>query len=70
MNNDLDFITVEKGARARGYIVALVSLRKDLPVSDNRDIQYSCEGYMAMALVVQETFSSLLVVTLNGVRIA
>jgi hypothetical protein len=35
-----------------------------------RDIQYSCEGYMALALVVQETFSSLLVVTLNGVRMA
>jgi argininosuccinate lyase len=57
-----------KGARARGYIVALVTLHKDLPVSDNRDIQYSCEGYMALALVVQEIFSSLLVVTLNGVR--
>jgi argininosuccinate lyase len=41
-----------KGARARGYIVALVTLRKDLPVSDNRDIQYNCEGYMALALVV------------------
>jgi hypothetical protein len=35
-----------------------------------RDIQYSCEGYMALALVVQETFSSLLEVTLNGVRMA
>jgi hypothetical protein len=35
-----------------------------------RDIQYSCEGYMTLALVVQETFSSLLVVTLNGVRMA
>jgi argininosuccinate lyase len=35
-----------------GYIVALVSLRKDLPVSDNRDLQYSCEGYMALALIV------------------
>jgi hypothetical protein len=34
------------------------------------DIQYNCEGYMALALVVQETFSSLLVVTLNGVRMA
>jgi hypothetical protein len=53
-----------------GYFDALVSLRKDLPVSDNRDIQYNCEGYIALALVVQETFSSLLVVTLNGVRIA
>jgi argininosuccinate lyase len=60
--------TIEKEARARGYIVALVTLRKDLPVSDNRDIQYNCEGYMALALVVQETFSSLLVVTLNSVR--
>jgi argininosuccinate lyase len=57
-----------KGVRARGYIVALVTLHKDLPVSNNRDIQYSCEGYMALALVVQETFSSLLVVTLNDVR--
>jgi argininosuccinate lyase len=35
-----------------GYIVALVSLRKDLPVSDKRDLQYSCEGYMALTLVV------------------
>jgi hypothetical protein len=35
-----------------------------------RDIQYSCEGYMALALVVQETFSSLLVVTLIDVRMA
>jgi hypothetical protein len=52
------------------YFDALVSLHKDLSVSDNRDIQYSCEGYMALALVVQETFSSLLVVTLNGVRMA
>jgi hypothetical protein len=34
------------------------------------DIQYSCEGYMALALVVQETFSSLLEITLNGVRTA
>jgi hypothetical protein len=30
------------------------------------DIQYSCEGYMALALVVQVTFSSLLVVRKNG----
>jgi hypothetical protein len=50
--------------------VALVTLRKDLPVSDNRDGQYSCEGYMALALVIQETFSSLLVVILNGIRMA
>jgi hypothetical protein len=50
------------------YFDALVSLHKDLSVSDNRDIQYSCEGYMALALVVQETFSSLLVVILNGIR--
>jgi hypothetical protein len=35
-----------------------------------RDISYSCEGHMALALVVQETFSSLLVVTLIGVRTA
>jgi hypothetical protein len=35
-----------------------------------RDIQYSYEGYMALALVAQETFFSLLVVTLNGVRMA
>jgi hypothetical protein len=34
------------------------------------DIQYSYEGYMALALVVQETFSSLLLVTLIGVRMA
>jgi hypothetical protein len=34
------------------YFDALVSLHKDLSVSDNRDIQYSCEGYMALALVV------------------
>jgi hypothetical protein len=35
-----------------------------------QDIQYNCEGYMALALVVQETISNLLVVTLNGVRMA
>jgi hypothetical protein len=35
-----------------------------------RDIQYSCEGYMTLALVVQETFSRLLVVTIIGVRMA
>jgi hypothetical protein len=34
------------------------------------NISYSCEGYMTQALVVQETFSSLLVVTLIGVRMA
>jgi argininosuccinate lyase len=61
-------LLLKREARARGYIVALVSLRKDLPVSDNRDIQYSYESYMALALVVQETFSSLLVFTLNVVR--
>jgi hypothetical protein len=53
-----------------GYFDALVTLYKDLSVSDNRDIQYSYEDYMALALVVQETFSSLLVVTLNGLRMA
>jgi hypothetical protein len=42
-----------KGARALCYFyVALVSLCKDLSVSDNRDLQYSCEGYMALAVVV------------------
>jgi hypothetical protein len=35
-----------------------------------RDMQYNYEGYMALALVVRETFSSLSVVTLNGVRMA
>jgi hypothetical protein len=35
-----------------GSFVSLVSLRKDLSISDNRDIQYSCEGYMALTLVV------------------
>jgi hypothetical protein len=30
-----DFITVGKGARARGYFVALVSLHKDLSVHDH-----------------------------------
>jgi hypothetical protein len=35
-----------------------------------QDIQYNCESYMALDLVVQETFSSLLVVTLNGVRMS
>jgi argininosuccinate lyase len=32
-------------------VVALVTLYKDLSVSDNRDIQYSCEGYTALALI-------------------
>jgi hypothetical protein len=49
-------LLLKRGLEHVGYIVALVSLRKDLPVSDNWDIQYSCEGYMALALVVQETF--------------
>jgi hypothetical protein len=35
-----------------GLFVALVSLRKNLSVSDNQNIQYSCEGYMALGLVV------------------
>jgi hypothetical protein len=35
-----------------------------------RDIQHRCVGYMALALVVKETFSSLLVVTLIDVRMA
>jgi hypothetical protein len=29
------FITAEKGARARGYIVALIFLHKDLSVRDH-----------------------------------
>jgi hypothetical protein len=37
-----DFTIVERG----------LEQRKDLPVSDNRDWQYSCEGYMALTLVV------------------
>jgi hypothetical protein len=42
-----------KGARALCcFYVALVSLCKDLSVSDNRDLQYSYEGYMALTLVV------------------
>jgi hypothetical protein len=42
-----------KGARALCcFYVALVTLRKDLSVSDNQDLQYNCEGYMALALVV------------------
>jgi hypothetical protein len=63
-------LLLKRGLEQGVILIALVSLHKDLSVSDNRDIQYSCEGYMALALVVQETFSSLLVVTLNGVRMA
>jgi hypothetical protein len=63
-------LLLKRGLEHVGYFDVLVSLRKDLPVSDNRDIQYSYEGYMALALVVQEIFSSLLVVTLIGVRMA
>ena len=33
---------------------ALVSLHKDLSVYDHRDIQYNCEGYMALALAQYE----------------
>jgi hypothetical protein len=61
-------LLLKRGLEHVGYFDAMVSLRKDLFVSDNRDIQYSCEGYMALALVVKETFSSLLVVILNDVR--
>jgi hypothetical protein len=45
-------LLLKRGLEHVGYFDALVSLHKDLPVSDNRDIQYSCEGYMALALVV------------------
>jgi hypothetical protein len=65
-----DFTTVERGLE-QGVILLLwfLSIRTYLYVII-RDIQYSCEGYMALALVVQETFSSLLVVILNDVRMA
>jgi hypothetical protein len=56
-------LLLKRGLEQGVILIALVSLHKDLPVSDNRDWQYSCEGYLALALVVQETFSSLLVVT-------
>ena len=35
-----------------------------------QDLQYNCEGYMALALAQYETFSSLLEVTFIGVRMA
>jgi hypothetical protein len=61
-----DFITVE---RELGYGVILLlwflSIRTYLYVII-WDLQYNCGGYMALALVVQETFSSLLAVTLIG----
>jgi argininosuccinate lyase len=66
----MNLLLLKRGLEEGLILIALVTLCKDLPVSDNRDIQYSCEGYMALALVVQETFSSLLVVTLNDVRMA
>jgi hypothetical protein len=43
------YINLFKRARAWFYD-ALVSLPKDLSVSDNRDLQYNHEGYMALAL--------------------
>jgi hypothetical protein len=49
-------LLLKTGLEEGVILIALVTLRKDLPVSDNRDIQYSYEGYMALALVVQETF--------------
>jgi hypothetical protein len=45
-------LVLKRGLEHVSYFDALVSLHKDLPVSDNRDIQYSCEGYMVLALVV------------------
>jgi hypothetical protein len=36
--NQDDFISVERGLEHVGYFDALVTLHKDLPVSDNRDI--------------------------------
>jgi hypothetical protein len=33
-----------------------------------QDIQYNCERYMALALVVQKTFSILLAVTRKGAK--
>jgi hypothetical protein len=41
-----------KGARARGYIIALVSLLKDLSVRDHLGYAVQLWGYMALALVV------------------
>ena len=51
-----DIITWLKGARV-WFCDALVSLPKDLSVSDNRDIQYNREGYMALALVKYEVLA-------------
>jgi hypothetical protein len=63
-----DFTAVERGLE-QGVILLFwfLFLRTCLYVII-RDIQYNYEGYMALALVVQEIFSSLLVVTLNGIR--
>jgi hypothetical protein len=48
----MNLLLLKRGPEHVGYFDALVSLHKDLPVSDNRDRQYSYEGYMAVALVV------------------
>jgi hypothetical protein len=45
-------LLLKRGLEHVGYIIALVTLHKDIPVSDNHDWLYSCEGYMALALVV------------------
>jgi hypothetical protein len=45
-------LLLKRGLEHVGYFDALVSLHKDLSVRDIWDIQYSCEGYMALALVV------------------
>jgi hypothetical protein len=45
-------LLLKKGARAREYIVALVSLHKDLSVRDHPGHIVQLWGYMALALVV------------------
>jgi hypothetical protein len=52
------------------FYVALVTLHQDLSVRDHPKHTVQLWGYIALALVAQETFPSLLVVTLNGIRTA
>ena len=46
--------TFLKRTRALGFMVLKIHLRKDLSISGHQDLQYNCEGHMALALAQYE----------------
>jgi hypothetical protein len=50
----LAFEKLELRARELLFIMMLLALCKDLFIGKSWDIQYSCEGHMALALVKYE----------------